>query len=577
MAATLVDLVPWFRIKAGLARTVRISASLLLLAILVILVVVPLAIVLYVSLTAGLPFSGASKIVWTIENYSALWSRPMLDASLTTLFVAGLGTAIATMIGSTLAWLAARTDIRFRAGVYLVGVMPLFVSLLVAAVTWSLLGAGRSGYLNIIFRSLGLPIEIQVQSLIGVGVVFGLYYAPYPFLFLHNALNLVHPEMEEASTLHGGSLAQTLRTVTFPLVKPALIGSMLLVSVLMVEDFPVPELLGGPVGIQTISIRIFDLMSRTPPQPNEASALSVLLIVGICILVYTQRRVLRGRDYRTVTGKGMQRRLVPLGWVQWPALVFVGLYAFISVGAPCLALLEGALRSDLYIANAAALFNISRFSLSHLSAAILDPEVRSSLANSLIAAGATAIFGTSFFFVLAYCAGRTKARFRQPIEYLAMVPIAVPALVMSLGILWTWVAVPLPIYGTLTILVIAFVTRFMPPGYRAISTSLGQIHDDLEDAALVSGASMLASVRTITLPLVRGGIAGAVFVLFILGMRELTAALFLYTTHTRLLSIVVFESYENGLWSVVASLSLIYTFVLIFATLLGRRWMRVDI
>jgi iron(III) transport system permease protein len=158
-----------------------------------------------------------------------------------------------------------------------------------------------------------------------------------------------------------------------------------------------------------------------------------------------------------------------------------------------------------------------------------------------------------------------------------MMPLGLPALVMGLGILWTWAAVPLPVYGTMAILVIAFTGRFMPQGYRAISSSITQIHDDLENAAMVAGASRARAVRRITLPLMRGGIAASSFLMIVLGIRELTASLFLYTTNTRVLSIVLFEQYENGIWSSVASISLIYTALLVALTLVGRRWMRAEL
>jgi len=155
------------------------------------------------------------------------------------------------------------------------------------------------------------------------------------------------------------------------------------------------------------------------------------------------------------------------------------------------------------------------------------------------------------------------------------VPLALPALVMGLGILWTWANVPLPVYGTLAILVIAYLGRFTPQGFRAISSSMLQIHTDLEEAAMVAGASKGRAVRRIVWPLMRAGVAAAMVVLFVLALRELTASLFLYTTDTRVLSIVIYEEYENGGWSAVASLSLIYTLLLGALSLAGRRWMQV--
>jgi iron(III) transport system permease protein len=561
---------------AGFRRTIRLLVPSTLFVLLAILVIVPFLTLLYASLITAAPFSG-NDYSWTIRNYLEIWTPELGRAIGNTAIVAFGGTAIAMAIGCTMAWLVARTDIPGKPIVHLAGMMPLFVSLVVASVTWSLLGSGRSGYINIIFNAMGLPWRIQLQSLGGIIFVHGLYYVPFPFLFLYSALTLVHPDLEEAAAIHGGTLPRILNRITFPLVKPALVGSALLLIVLMAEDFPVPQILGGPVGIETLSIRIYNLMTQVPASPNRASAVAILLTLVVCALVYTQRRILGGRDYRTVTGKGIQSRILPLGRLRWVAFAFVMLYAFIAMGLPMLALLEGALRSNLYIPNVASFFDPAQLSLKHLSQAIMSSSVQLGLKNSLIAGVSTAVFGGIFYFVLVYVVHRTDLPGRRLLEYVAMMPLGLPALVMGLGILWTWAAVPLPIYGTMAILVIAFTGRFMPQGYRAISSSITQIHDDLENAAMVAGASRARAVRRITLPLMRGGIAASSFLMIVLGIRELTASLFLYTTNTRVLSIVLFEQYENGIWSSVASISLIYTALLVALTLVGRRWMRAEL
>ncbi|MDB5572392.1 MAG: hypothetical protein JWN93_3575 [Hyphomicrobiales bacterium] len=556
-------------------------AGLLLMGVLflalVVLVAAPVGTLVYTSLLSGAPFSGQTGLTFTLDHYRALLSGDLAEATMNTLIVSLGGAVIAMAIGCSMAWLAARTDAPCKSLIHLAGVMPLFVSLLVAAVTWSLLGSGRSGYLNLIFDYIGLPIRLQMQSLSGITFIHGLYYTPYPFIFLYSALTLVNPDMEEAAAVHGGTLQRNLRRITFPLVKPALIGAFLLIVVLMAEDFPVPQILGAPVGIETLSISIYKLMTVVPSQPNQAAAVSIALTALVCVLVYVQRRALSGRDYRTLTGKGAQVRPIRLGAWRWPAFGFVALYAFIAVGLPMLALLQGALRSNLFIVDAAALFDPAQMSLKHLHEAITSPTVRQGLLNSLIAGGLTALIGSVFFFVLAYVVNRSTLPGRRALEYLAMTPIAVPALVMGLGILWTWVRMPLPVYGTLAILVIAFLTRFLPQGYRAVSSSIQQVHDDLESAAMVAGATRQGAIRTITLPLVRGGVVASAFLMIVLGVRELTASLFLYTTDTRVLSIVIYEAYVNGYWAQVASISLIYTVLLVALTLIGRRWLRAQL
>ncbi len=562
----------------ALTRTIiRLVVPAFLIAIVGLLVIVPLLMIVFSSLTTELPFSGNKQIVWTLANYAALWRPEIAEALGNTLVVSIGGTMMSMAVGCTIAWLAARTDIPCKPLVYLVGVMPLFVSLVVASITWSFLASGRSGYLNIIFNSLGLPLHVEVQSLAGITFVHGLYYVPYPFIFLYSALSLVHPDLEEAAAVHGASLRRTLKRVTFPLVKPALIGAMLLTFVAAIEEFPVPSILGGPVGIDTLSVSIYKLVTRIPGDPNQAGAVSILLTAIVCVLVYTQRRILHGKDFRTVTGKGMQRRLVPLGRMKGVALGFVGFYALVALGLPIMALLIGATRVNLYVPNAASLFDPSTLSPRFIVAAINDPTVQQGLMNSLIAGFSAALFGGTLFFLVSYVVNRTKLPGRQLLEYMSMLPLALPALVMGLGILWTWVALPVPIYGTLIILIVAFITRFMPQGFRAISSSISQIHDELEEAAMVAGASRPLAVYRITLPLLRGAILSSGFLMIVLGMRELTASLFLYTTKTRVLSIVIFEAYDNGDWTAVASISLVYTAVLAILTLIARRWMRSEI
>lgn len=554
----------------------RHMVPVLLFAALGILIVLPFLTLLYASFITAAPFSG-NVYTWTLQNYASIWTGQMIEAVINTMIVAVGGTVMAMAIGGLLAWLAARSDIPCKPLVHLAGLMPLFLSLIVAALAWSLLGSGRSGYLNIIFAALGLPLRIEMQSLAGIMFVHGLYYVPFPFLYIYSALTLIHPDLEEAAGIHGANLPRTLRRITFPLVKPAVLGSALLLLVLMAEEFPVPQILGGSKGIETLSIHIFNLMREVPPSSSQASAVCIVLTAIVGILVYMQRRLLAGRDYRTVTGKGMQSRTLPLGKWRWPAFGFVLLYVFVAMGLPLLALLQGAFRSTLFIRDFASLFDPAQFSTHHMRQILSDPMVYRSLLNSLMAAGATAILGGLLYFILSYVVHRTELSGRKWLEFLAMVPLALPALVMGLGILWVWANIPLPVYGTLAILVIAYMGRFTPQGFRAISSSIVQIHDDLEQAAMVAGATKARAVRRIVWPLMRSGVAAAVIILFVLGMRELTASLFLYTTDTRVLSIVIYEQYENGGWSAVASLSLVYTIILIALTFAGRRWMRADI
>ncbi len=553
----------------------RLAVPGALYAVLAVLVVIPIGTIVYASFLTAQPFSGAASVGWTGINYAQLWNSEIAGAALNTLAVALGGTAVALVIGCGLAWLVARTDIPGKAFVQLAAIMPLFVSVLVASAAWSQLASGHTGYLNIALASIGVPWHVDVESRTGIALVFGLYYAPYVFLFMQGALALVNSDMEEAAAVSGAPLGTILRRITFPLVKPALLGSMLLVFALMVEDFPVPQLLGSPVGIETLSVAIYNLMMHVPAQPNAAAALSVLLMLATATLVFVQRRMLGGNDYRTVTGKGMQPRVIRLGSARWPAFAFVLLYVLLAIVAPAFALLEGALRTNMYIPDLGTLFAPAGLSLAPMIAALTDPDVIHGAQNSVAAGVGAALAGAALCFVLAYVVHRTKLPGRTALEYLATLPVAVPALVLGIGILWTWLAAPVPVYGTLAILSIGYMSRFLPQGYRAISSSIAQIHEDLEHAGQIAGANRIQVIRRITLPLVSGGVASSAFILLILSIRELTASLFLYTTSTRTLAIVIYEKYVTGSWSAVASISLVFTLVLAILTLAGRRWLNV--
>jgi iron(III) transport system permease protein len=545
-----------------------------LFAVVAVLVLSPLVMMIIASFSTQVPFSGGPAGRFTLENYRSLFVPELATATWNTLLIALGGTAIAVSIGTCLAWLGARTDIPCKPVVHLVGLMPLFVSLVVASVTWSVLGSGRSGYLNIILRSLGVDWQVEMRSLAGITLLHGLYYVPYSYILLFGALSLIHPDLEQAASVHGASTRRMLLRITFPLVRPALLGAVLLSFIAMAEEFPVPAILGGPVGIETLSTRIFNLMTRAPGEPNQAAAVGILLTLLVSVLVFIQRRMLEGRDFRTVTGKGMRPQLMRLGRFRWPALAVVILYAFVALGLPIMALVVGSLRQGMFIRDAAALFNPAAYSLAAMKQTLADEHVRHAVVNTLVTGLATAVAGTVLYFTMSYVFTRTRLPGRQALEYIAMVPLALPALVMGIGTLWTWLAIPLPVYGTLLVLVIAFTGRLMPQGVRAISASISQVHDDLEQAAMVSGAPRATAVRRVTLPLIRGAVFSSGFLTLVLATRELTSSLLLYTTNTRVLSVVIYEAYEQGLWSFVASISLVYTILLLVLTLIGRRWMQ---
>lgn len=559
--------------RAG--RAGRLVPLWLLLVLLGVLIVFPIVMLLYASVSDTEPHPGAVTGGLTLENYRHLLTGGTYLALRNSLVIASGATAVALVLGLSLAWLAARTDVPAKWLVQLAGIVPLFVSSMVGALAWSLLASPRQGYLNIILRDLGVPVSLDVFTLGGMVFVFGIYYAPYVFLLTYAALSLINPELEEAARVHCAPDRRVATQVTFPLVSPALLGAVLLTFALIIENFPVPAMLGTPGGIETLPSLIYRLMNLAPPDANGAAALGTFLLVTLMLVVFVQRRILGRRQYTSVTGKGFRPRRIPLGRWRLPALAFCVSYVFVAIVLPFWALLELSMRTTTYVGTAGELFDPGAFGFERFGSVLDDISFRIGLYNSLVGGLLAAFLGCALHFVMAMTVHRTRIRGRNLVAYVGMMPVAVPAIVLGMGFLWTWYLLPIPIYGTLLILVLAFIVRFTPQSFGSISASFQQIHPDLEDSALVSGANRARASAEVTVPLIRTSIVSAMLLLLIFSIRELSAVIFLFTSDTRVLSVVIFDSWESGVFGEAAATSVLYSVVLAVIALLSRRWLGV--
>lgn len=562
-----------------LERTYRRSARYLpmsvLLLILGLLAVLPIGMLVYASVVDIPPRPGSTGGALTGEWYQGLFNTGYLDAARNSLVIAVGGTLLALVFGTGLAWLAARTDVPFKALAQVAGVVPLFVSSLVGALAWSFLASPRQGFLNILLRGIGVDVTLNIYSIPGIIFVFGLYYAPYAFLLVYSALSLMNPELEESARTHGATNGQVMRSVTLPLVAPAMIGAGLLSFALILENFPVPEVLGTPAGVTTLTSFIYRLMNAAPPHANQAAAVGVLLMALLAIVVFAQRKLLSRREYTTVSGKGFRPRMVALGRFRWVGFAFVATYILLAVVLPLIALLQMSFRKQPFIAGIRDLVDPSAFGLRNMTGVLTYAPFQTGLTNSVLVSVGAAVLGVVFCFAMAFTVARSRLPGRQAIEYLAMAPVSIPALVLGMGILWAWFTLPLPIYGTLFILVLAYIARFMPQGFTSIGSSLRQVHTDLEESAVVAGASRTRASLEVTVPLIRSSVISAMLLLLILSMRELSVAIFLFTSDTRVLSIVIFDFWDGGSLARAASASLLYSALLTAIVIAARPWMGV--
>jgi iron(III) transport system permease protein len=536
----------------------------LLLAILTFLVIYPVLMLLLGALTDTNPvIDGFGVFRLSIDNFTTVLSNPNVGEALAnTLIACGGGTAVAVIIGLTFSWIVVRTNTPCKGFIAAVSMLPLFAPPLVAGIAWVILGSPKTGLINTMFKWADLDWRVDFYSMSGLIFVFGVYYAPYVYMFTASALRNMDPSLEEAAEVAGASAFATLFSVTFPLIMPAIISGMLLSFIVMLGIYGIPAVLGAPTNINVLTTYIFRLTNWSPPLYNTAAAVAILLMVVTGILVFLQQKVLTGRSYTTVAGKAYRPRNLNLGPWRWFTFALAMVYLLIVVVLPLLALIVAAFRKFMFIRDAASLFDMRHYSLVHFHSIFDNPLTLRSIYNAIEVGITTALVGGVLAFAIGYTIYRTQVPGRRWIDLLSTLPVAIPGLVIGVAYLWAWIGLPGGLYGTIWILALAFIARFMPDTVKVLSTSFLQIHRELEEAAWLCGKGMLGSIRTIMLPLARPGVLAAMTLLFVLAIRELGSSLFLYTSNTMVMSVLLLDYYEGGNIGKTAAFSLVQTVLL---------------
>jgi iron(III) transport system permease protein len=545
-----------------------------LLAILGFLVIYPVLTLLLGALTDTNPVvEGVSLAHLSIANFLIVLQNPnVAEALFNTLAACAGGTLIAVAIGLLFSWIVVRTNTPFKGFIAAASILPLFAPPLVAGVAWSILGSPKTGLINAVFKWAGLDLHVDFYSLSGLVFVFGIYYAPYVYMFTSSALRNMDPSLEEAAEISGASAFSTLFTVTFPLIMPAIVSGTLLSFIVMLGIYGVPAVLGAPSNINVLTTYIFKLTNWSPPLYNTAAAVAIILMVVTGCLVVLQQKVLSGRSYTTVAGKAFRPRNLDLGGWRWLTFSLGLIYLLVVVVLPTLALIVAAFRKFMFIRDATSLFDMRQYSLMHFYSIFDNPLTMNSIYNAVEVGIITAIVGGALAFAIGYTIHRTRLGGRRAIDLISTVPVAIPGLVIGVAYLWAWIGIPGGLYGTIWILALAFIARFMPDTVKALSTSFLQIHRELEEAAWVCGKGVLGTIGTIVLPLARPGVIASMTLLFVLSIRELGSSLFLYTSNTMVMSVLLLDYYEGGNVGKTAAFSLVQT-VLLGVLIGGANWL----
>jgi iron(III) transport system permease protein len=520
------------------------------------LIVMPLSWLVYYAFTTK---AGA----FTFENFQRLVSdAAFTDPLLTTFALATLSALICCAVAAPMGWLVSRTDMPLRRTVRLLVTASFVTPPFLGAIAWELLAAPNSGLLNQLYRELtGAPQGshlLNIYSFTGLVFVISCYTFPYVFVLVANSLDRTPGDFEDASAILGGKTWDTARRITIPLALPALLAGALVAFLQAMTLFGSPAILAMPAGFHTMTTKIWSLF-QFPPQPELAAAASIPLLLLTIVLLRAEHMVLGRRGYSVVGAKNSEPRIVRLGAWRWVMLGFAMFVLTFPVFLPYFALLNASFSK---VASHLVWFNNFTFQNLHFVFYELS-ATQLALRNTFILGVLAATVGTLLALVIAYVYVRQAVGGYRVLGFLATAPVAIPGIVLGVGLFFTYTRPPFVLYGTLWILLIAFVTLNMPAAYQQLQSAFKAVHPELEDASRILGATRLRALWQITAPLLRTSVIATWCFIFVGVIRELSAAVMLFTSETKVLSVLIYDLNESGdlaAISVLGLLMLIITF-----------------
>ena len=513
---------------------------------------------------------------FTLRYYGELFRElQVLGPFLNTIYFS-IGSALfATIIGGVVAWIVTRTDTPLRGLGYFTAFASFGTPFILYTIGWLLL-LGKAGPVNYWLRALlnqSGPV-LNVYSLWGMVLIESFLWSPFVFLMLAASFRSMDPSLEEASATCGARLWQTLRRVSLRLMLPAFFSVILLIFIRSFESFEIPALVGLPGDIRVLTTSIYLDSQRMPPTYGRAGAFSVLLMLVVAATLYLYFRVTReGDKFHTVTGKGYRPTVIQLGRWRYVTAALLLLYSFVLLVVPFLIVLWASLL-PFYMQPSLDAFPL--FTLKNFITAIHFPKITDSIKNSILLGLGSASVVMLLTTFASWILVRTKLRGRWLLDLLTTLPLLFPGIVMGLAIMRFYLIVPIPIYGTLWILLVAFITRYIPYGIRYTHSGLLQLHRELEEAAYASGASWSNAMRRITLPLLTPSFLGGWVFVFLLSAKELSMSILLASPQTPVVSVAIFELWENGQVGELAAFGVIWTVILVSVAityyLIARRY-----
>jgi iron(III) transport system permease protein len=529
-----------------------IGATLLSL-LLIWLIMVPLAVVIWGAFRDGQPGEAGE---YTLMKFVEAYQGTLLVTVGNTMIFA-LGAAFLCLaLGAFLAWVTERTDAPLRALIYAVALFPLIAPGVLMASAWVLVLHPKIGIVNVVAGNLfGIQGPLfNGYSMAGMIWAQAMDQVSLPFLLMAAAFRSMDPTLEEASAVAGARFSTTLRRVTLPLLLPAVLAVFLLVFVRAIESFDVPAVLGVPAGVPVFATQVFLAVWDVPQDYNVASAFGVGYLVVSLFLLYLYHRATRMSErYVTVTGKAFRPRRMQLGPWRWPLTIFSLLLLALGLGLPVFVFVW---TSFVKFYQIPSLSQLQHFSLDNYRE-ILELPHTAEMIIVLLAA------------TISWIVIRSRVPGRKFLDFLSFSPIAIPGTVMGLALLWLYLVVPIPIYATIWILIVAFVGKYITVAVRSTHASLQQISMELEEVSTVSGASWGRTFRSVVLPLMAPGLVVAFIYSLSLTFKVLSMPILLGSMDTKLMSVTIYNMYEDGQYPLLSAMGVLLLLLVLTLSLIG--------
>jgi iron(III) transport system permease protein len=534
-------------------------------AVLAVLVVLPLAWLLYYAVID-------KEGRFTLANFATLVTDPTLRRPFVVAVGMALGVgALSCAVATPLAWLVARTDLPGRRLVRALVTASFVTPPFLGAIAWEILAAPNSGLVNVLYRWLAGgqaydPPLVNIYSFAGLVFAISCYTFPYVFTLVANGLDRVPSDLEDASSILGARAWTTLRKITIPLVLPAMLAGSLIAILQALTMFGSPAILALPAGFHVITTKIWSLF-QFPPKPGLAAAAALPLLLITVLLLQGKSWILGRKGYTVLGGKSGEPRIARLGRWKVAGIAFALFVLSLTVILPYAALLKTALTR-----NVSEPLTWATLTLHHFNFVFFEfSATRKAMWNTFLLGFSTATLGTGLALIAAYMVSRAPVRGTAFLGMLATAPVAIPGIVLGVGMFLTYSHPQLMLYGTLWILLIAFLTIEMPAGYQQMSAAFHGIHPELEEASRILGASRLKTLRLITAPLLRTSVIATWCFVFIGTIRELSATILLTTANTKLVSVVIYDLNESGDMGAISVLGIMLLLVSFAVVILANR------